>query len=1012
MKTFNKVISLVLTVAFILTFMAIPAFAAGLEGFQTKSGNEKLVVEYYSDEGLSTPITSIKPGETFYAKVVAKLPTKTFASINTDIQFANATIDSEVSGAFNKEGIAVLTEKFEQQTTMGHEVDATDKTKAKIYVGTKLGEKHDSPTDNETTYYVNTFYYTNVGADSFTLAAYKLTAGESGTVSVANVGGKGLYIGEIEPWDEEDYVDPVDKVTPFTIEGTLAIGGSTPTEKKVSFNAEFNEEREYDHKLSKADLEDAITNNIKVTKTVNGVAGTDNIAGDLDVVFDHENHKFTINFANGVGEGEVLATGAAATATFTYKLTEAVVDYTYDHVEFNGVKVEGGRVETAYDAKYLDDETLKNAFVVYGKKTVDGVATEEVVAVPTDIGNVTLGRSATSNEVSIFVYFKGANIESITLGFTDVPVDYSNVKAELTTTEFANNTDAATVKAAVKVTATKTQGVIKTDNITLTLGTDYDVEIYGNPANVTENGYVTVTLKGEFAGKELTPLDGKLIFGVTPDTIEYKDYVIEFEGGNTTFLATATDEDIKGKMTVKADKYVNSSKIGTEEVAPANFESVVIERSTGLVTVTLKAGEPYKGETVTATITLKDVIEYRNVKATMSTRMFPAGTTDDTIKGALTIVADKYVNNVLDGAEQSALPADEYTVAIDTVDANNKTVKITYLEKCISVADAYKEFAVAVGISANAKITLSPAGTVNKGEDFNAAISVEGLGTNKVYAAVIKISANTGTGTGTLVSFTPAAGYDKHSEDMENGTVTVIRNAGGTAADVLGTFTIKAAADKDAEIVVKVETLKLTTVEGDDIANLPSFTGDEERIIVTEVVVPTTAKINASFDIKTLGDVTSAADKFKAGLKVTKGTDAVTVPAENIVVTEKKVELKDLEVEAGVYKVSVDVPGYTKAEVEIKVIYDSETNTMNVTSSATGREAIYAGDVDGNGSINAKDYADLVAKIGQAAAENVNCDLYTKDGEANISVNDIITMVYEFETYFGATITSAGLIVE
>ena len=103
---------------------------------------------------------------------------------------------------------------------------------------------------------------------------------------------------------------------------------------------------------------------------------------------------------------------------------------------------------------------------------------------------------------------------------------------------------------------------------------------------------------------------------------------------------------------------------------------------------------------------------------------------------------------------------------------------------------------------------------------------------------------------------------------------------------------------------------------------------------------------------------------------------------------------------------------YTKAEVEIKVIYDSETNTMNVTSSATGREAIYAGDVDGNGSINAKDYADLVAKIGQAAAENVNCDLYTKDGEANISVNDIITMVYEFETYFGATITSAGLIVE
>ncbi|MBC8597107.1 hypothetical protein [Qingrenia yutianensis] len=1010
MKTFNKVISLVTVIVFVFSMMAVPAFATGREGFPTVTGNENLTVTYYSDSALTNEIKNAEPNSVVYAKVTANVPSGTFASLDVNLAVENATIDEDIS-SFSIAGLA-------RDTSVGNTINSA-RNGANIYIGldSEGGGSYNSPTNYEELS-VDPSYMDLAGSTSFAVTTYKLTVGASGTVKFTNSGesagmGCGIDIGGIDFDFEtgEGSGDPiVEQVT--VVDTGLAIGGSTPAEKQVSFKATFDETKEYSHKLSAADLEDAIAKDITVVKTVDGTQGTDNIIADLKVDFDHENHKFTINFANGVGEGEVLATGAAATATFTYKLTEAVVDYTYDHVEFNGAKVEGGRVETAYDAKYLDDTTLKNAFVVYGKKTVDGVATEEVVAVPADKGHVNIGRSATSNEVSIFVYFKGANIESITLGFTDVPVDYSNVKAELTTTEFANNTDAATVKAAVKVTATKTQGVIKTDNITLTLGTDYDVEIYGNPANVTENGYVTVTLKGEFAEKELTPLDGKLIFGVTPDTIEYKDYVIEFEGGNTTFLATATDEDIKGKMTVKADKYVNSSKIGTEEVAPANFESVVIERSTGLVTVTLKAGEPYKGETVTATITLKDVIEYRNVRATMSTRMFPAGATDETIKGALTIVADKYVNNVLDGAEQSALPADEYTVAIDTVDANNKTVKITYSEKCISVADAYKEFAVAVGISANAKITLSPAGTVNKGEDFNAAISVEGLGTNKVYAAVIKISANTGTGTGTLVSFTPAAGYDKHSEDMENGTVTVIRNAGGTAADVLGTFTIKAAADKDAEIVVKVETLKLTTVEGDDIANLPSFTGDEERIIVTEVVVPTTAKINASFDIKTLGDVTSAKDKFKAGLKVTKGTDVVTVPAENIVVTEKKVELKDLEVEAGVYKVSVDVPGYTKAEVEIKVIYDSETNTMNVTSSATGREAIYAGDVDGNGSINAKDYADLVAKIGQAAAENVNCDLYTKDGEANISVNDIITMVYEFETYFGATITSAGLIVE
>lgn len=994
MKTFNKVVSLITTIVFVISMLTIPAFAI-VEDFPTPTGEEKLMVTYYSDAALTSQITTATPGSEVYAKITANLPTKTLGALDVNLNVANATIEGD-------ETKLALTgfERYVQTGTIYNTI-FDSKTGANIYITLADGSGgYDSP--NNTQGYDTTCR--TIDVIQFDINVYKLKVGDTGTVSFSNVGGVGLNIGDFD-FDVEEV-----KTSPFTVEGTLAIGGGVTT-KDATFVATFDEDFEYANTLSNSELETAIKADLTVTKTVDGASSNVDVS-TLDINFNHTAKTFTVKFAKGLATGEVIKSGTDEEATFSYKVkAPAVVDYTYDHVEFNGAKVEGGRVETAYDAKYLDDTTLKNAFVVYGKKTVDG-ADAGVEPVPAEMGYVNISRSTTSNEVSIFVYFKGANIESITLGFTDIPVVYSNIKAELTTTEFANNTDAATVKAAVKVTATKTQGVIKTDNITLTLGTDYDVEIYGNPANVTENGYVTVTLKGEFAGKELTPLDGKLIFGVTPDTIEYKDYVIEFEGGNTTFLATATDEDIKGKMTVKADKYVNSSKIGTEEVAPANFESVVIERSTGLVTVTLKAGEPYKGETVTATITLKDVIEYRNVKATMSTRMFPAGTTDDTIKGALTIVADKYVNNVLDGAEQSALPADEYTVAIDTVDANNKTVKITYSEKCISVADAYKEFAVAVGISANAKITLSPAGTVNKGEDFNAAISVEGLGTNKVYAAVIKISANTGTGTGTLVSFTPAAGYDKHSEDMENGTVTVIRNAGGTAADVLGTFTIKAAADKDAEIVVKVEKLKLTTVEGDDIANLPSFTGDEKRITVTEVVVPTTAKINASFDIKTLGDVTSAADKFKAGLKVTRGTDVVTVPAENIVVTEKKVELKDLEVEAGVYKVSVDVPGYTKAEVEIKVIYDSETNTMNVTSSATGREAIYAGDVDGNGSINAKDYADLVAKIGQAAAENVNCDLYTKDGEANISVNDIITMVYEFETYFGATITSAGLIVE
>lgn len=994
MKTFNKAISLVIVAVFVLSMMAVPALAV-VADFPEATGTEKLNITYYSDATLLTPVTTVTPDSEVYAKVSAYIPTKTFRALDVDFAVENATIEGDDT--------KLALTGFERKIVAGTKLNTVFDTKlgANVYITLASGFGYDSP--NDTKGYDTTCRTLDV--DQFDINVYKLKVGSSGNVKFTATGGDGLNIGEFD-FDTEGV-----KVAPFTIEGTLAIGGGVTT-KDATFAATFDEEFEYANTLSNSELETAIKADLKVTKTVDG-ASSDVDVSTLDINFNHTAKTFTVKFAKGLATGEVIKSGTDEEATFSYKVkAPAVIDYTYDHVEFNGAKVEGGRVETAYDAKYLDDTTLKNAFVVYGKKTVDGVDAG-VVAVPADIGYVTLGRSATSNEVSIFVYFKGTNIESITLGFTDIPAVYSNIKAVFTTAEFANNTPADTVKSAVKVTATKTEGVIVTDNVDMALGTDYEVAIDGNPANVTENGFVTVTLIGKLAGLTLDPADGKINFAVTPDTIEYKDYVIEFEGGNTTFLATATDDDIKGKMTVKADKYVNGSKTVTEEVAPANFESVVIERSTGLVTVTLKAGEPYNGETVTATITLKDVIEYRNVKATMSTRMFPAGTTDDTIKGALTIVADKYVNNVLDGAEQSALPADEYTVAIDTVDANNKTVKITYLEKCISVADAYKEFAVAVGINANAKITLSPAGTVNKDENFTAEISVEGLGTNKVYAAEIKISADKGTGSGTLVSFTPAAGYYKYSENMADGTVTVIRDTSETAGNILGTFTIKAAAVKDAEIVVKVEKLKLTTVEGDDIANLPSFTGDEKKITVTEVVVPTTAKINASFNIQTLGDVASAADKFKAGLKVTKGTDAVTLGADNVVVTEKKVELKDLEVGEGVYKVSLGVPGYTKAEVEIKVAYDAESNTMKVDyGTITGKEAIYAGDVNGDGVIDAVDYADLVAKIGQAVSENKNCDLYTKDGETVINLNDVITMVYEFETFFGKSFSTSGLILE
>lgn len=990
MKTFNKVISLVTAIVFVFSLMIVPAFAAGLEDYPDADGAEKLTVTYYSDEALANAITTAAPGDTVYAKVTANLPTETLRSLNVDLAVANATIESEKS-------LLSLT-GFERTTVAGTTLNTvfTSKTGANIYVALADGSNYDSPTNKED--WNGKYEYTNIGVKSFDITSYKLTVGASGTVSFSNAGGVGLYIG---------VVNKNDKVitSPFTIEGELAIGGSTPTAKEATFVATFDETKEYDHKLSDADLKDAISKDITVKKTVGGVDTPVNVA-DLDINYNTVAKTFTIDFTNGLASGETFAAGAEKTKTFSYRLTTAVTTYTFKAIEFNGTEVSG--TFNADYATYYAGDALKNAIKVKAEKFVDG-ASQGVVDALNDDYEVIVANSTATNTANVTVNFKGnlatTGTKALAVTYDNVPVDYSNVKAELTTTEFANNTDAAAVKAAVKVTATKTQGVIVTDNVVMTLDSDYTVAIDGDPATVTASGFVTVTLIGDLTGKTLDPADGKLNFTVTPDMIEYENYSVEFEGGVTKFLATATDEEIKAKITVKADKKVNGAvTVVGEVVAPANYD-VTIDRSTGTVEFTLKAGTLYAGGTIPSqTITFEDVYNYNIGEVTMSPKMFDAAVTDDTIKAAVTVKGEVWKNGTKDSDKTYVLDTD-YNVVVDRTSSK---VTVKFIGDLAGNAD--RTFAIAIGVNAQAKITLGAA-TVNVGDDLKATVNIEGLAaTDKIYGAVVEFNITTGA----IKNVNIAAGYNKVDSasdiKMKEATITLARDMSGTATNKLFEFAIDTTGlAKDDVITVTVTSLKLTTVEGDDVATLPSFTGDSASATVTEVVVPTTAKISAEFNIKTLGDVTSAADKFKSGLTVTKDGAAVAA-ASNISVADKKIKLTDLEVEAGTYKVTVNVPGYTKAEVEIVVAYDASTNMMKVTGGTTGDNAIYAGDIDSNGKIDAKDYADLVAAYGKDVASNVKCDLYTADGETVINLNDIITMVYEFETYFGSTISTTGII--
>ena len=1013
MKTFNKIISLITVMAFVLSMFAIPTFAAPMSDYPSKDGGENVAVTYYSDSALSSPITSsVATDDEIYAKVTVNIPTGTFRSLDLNFEVENATIEEDLKTFATKN--ATTLPIFECPNVGSANTIAADKKSANLSISKKATatDQYDSP-DNWEVYEDQNAegpWYSNVGITTFEGATYKLkVTGTTGKVQFKlSTTASELQIGE---FDE----GCIGTEFAFTDAG-LTIASATPV-KTVAFDAEWKDSSlTYDSTLDDDALKANVKANIKVTKvvTTDGVsAAAEEVTEGWDVAVDKANKKATVTFPATASEGSITS---AATKELTFDFTPIATTYTLKAVNFNGYEATSA-IDADY-ATYNDEADLKAAFTVVMNATTGSSTVDEDAVAGTDyVVNVT--KSTTANTATVNVTFpasgklSGTATKEYTVTFTDVPVEWSNVVAAFTTSTFANNTAAADVKAAVEVTATKTVGVIVENNVSLTLDTDYTVTIDGEPANVTADGFVTVELIGDLTGKALTPADGKLAFTVTPATITYKNYAMSFEGDVKVFDATVTDDAIKAKIKVTADRYADDVLTVTgEEIASSNYE-IDINRTTGEVKVTFKGTTHGAAAELTDTIILNDVIEMRNIKAAMSTRMFAAGATEATIKAAVSVKADKYVNNVY--TENVDLDTADYTVTVDTT---AKTVTVEYDAK-YSKAD--EVFAIAIGVNANAAITLG-GGTdeglvykVEKGTDLTATINIEGLGSSdKIYGAELTFS----TDKGTIKAQTIGAGYGlvgtAPAYPSASATVKLAKDTTDNATKKLITFTIDTSALNDGDVItVKTESLKLSTVDGGDIAELPSFAGEEKTATVSEVVVPTTADISASFNIKTLGDIASAAARFTGAMTVTNKDTGAAVDATGKIsldAANKKVELKDLTVEAGTYTVKVAVPGYTTAQVDIAVAYDAATNTMKVTGGTTGAESIYAGDVSGNNVIDADDYATLVGAFGTAVSGNEKFDLYVADSDSTINLNDIITMVYEFEQYALATITSAGII--
>ena len=246
MKTFNKVISLVTVAVFVLSMMVTPAFAAGLAGFQTPTGNEKLTVTYYSDSALTNVITSAKTGDTVYAKVTANVPTKTLSSLTANVKVTNATIEKDDLTVFSSLA------DFERPALPGTNVVSADKASANLQINKKTTASFDSPTDYENYMEdfpnIDTFVYKNIDVASFDVTVFTLNVtGSTGNVAFALNSDSGIGIGELDE-EEEDIV-----LSPFTIEGTLAIDSGSTVKKNVSYDATLSV-TEYDATLSETDL--------------------------------------------------------------------------------------------------------------------------------------------------------------------------------------------------------------------------------------------------------------------------------------------------------------------------------------------------------------------------------------------------------------------------------------------------------------------------------------------------------------------------------------------------------------------------------------------------------------------------------------------------------------------------------------------------------------------------------------------------------------------------------------
>lgn len=619
MKSFNKILSLVLAFTMIVSLVAMPtAYARVFSVGDTSSYNVE--VSFTDINGNS--ISEADAGDTVYVA----LALKSFSTLNSGY------VDVELSGAtFAAETDKLVSDIFTKDAN--NSAFAVGTTKATYSLVAKNPALLTSKNGKAT-------YYAFPSATDIPLAVYAVTVADDADEVTASISDQNLYVGDANG-GMINLATPSVTTIATTGDSLTVTGGEPPVVDPVitySYSAAWNDVTT----TAKVFPEGTEEADVKAAVVVTKVTTTDGVA-DAGVVM-------TGGFKVVLNDGAVTVTidgefDADVSCDLTYEIEEHVPVVTYDYdidwkdsnvFEFgtseafiksnievkkytfeDGIKVKTEVLTTGYTVE-LDDGV---AVVTVGGTSfyrpytiIDKVEYKNVVLNADDEYEYELGKDEIATLVTLTVekWVNDELAETITLdegadysltvtfdenyneGRIDVEligeyddlvnpaaviferinptITYSDATAGISQAEFPEGVDEATIAAEVSAKAMKKIGNLQAEATNLIKDEHYTVSVD------LEAKQVTV----EFA--EIFDADPVVIdFEIIPAVITYADASAVLS--NDVFGAVPEAADIIARLTVTATKLKDGVEDGTVEITSDNYD---VEIGEGVATITFK----------------------------------------------------------------------------------------------------------------------------------------------------------------------------------------------------------------------------------------------------------------------------------------------------------------------------------------------------------------------------------------------------------------------------------------